>query len=235
MESDDDSLLSPTSSASSFDEDDVNVRVAPNWCAYRHFIESRGTRLDTCADVKRWYQEYWENLSSQGFKVTKDLPGYTRACSYSDENELCKDAGLVSNLPSVLLRTDRSALQPDNLFRGTHCATGKKVVIKAVHIYSREYDAVRRLSSPPLRHHPMNHTIREHLLNVVLFKPVTNAIIAILDLIDVPADNLGFIVMEEWSPQLVSDVPCTLRLFLGAIRQCIEVRSFSPLEPSRVR
>ncbi len=96
MESDNDSLLSPTSSASSFDEDDVNVRMAPNWCAYRHLIESRGTRLDTCADVKRWYQEYWENLSSQGYKVTKDLPGYTRACSYPDENELCKDAGLVS-------------------------------------------------------------------------------------------------------------------------------------------
>lgn len=52
--------------------------------------------------------------------------------------------------------------------------------------------------------------------------------IAILDLIDVPGDHLGFIVMEEWSPQLVSDVPCTLRLFLGAIRQCIEVRTFSP-------
>ncbi|KAJ3559114.1 hypothetical protein NM688_g541 [Phlebia brevispora] len=193
MESDDESLLSPTSSTSSFDEDDVNVRMAPNWCAYRQLIESRGTRLDTCADVKQWYQDYWESLIAQGCKVTRDLPGYTRACSYSDENELCKDAGL-----------------PDNLFRGTHCATGKKVVIKAVHIYSREYDTVRYLSSPPLRNHPMNHTI------------------PILDLIDDAANNLGFIVMEEWSPQLVSDVPRTLRLFLGAIRQCIEVRSFSP-------
>lgn len=63
--------------------------------------------------------------------------------------------------PLDLLRTDRSALQPDNLFRGTHCATGKKVVIKAVHLYSREYEAVRYLSSPPLRDDPMNHTIRK--------------------------------------------------------------------------
>lgn len=100
MESDDESLLSPASSTSSFDEDDVNVRVAPNWCAYRHLIERRGTRLDTCADVKRWYQDYWENMTSQGYKVSKDLPGYARACSLSDENELCKDAGLVSVLSS---------------------------------------------------------------------------------------------------------------------------------------
>ena len=99
MESDDESVLSPASSTTSFDEDDVNTKVAPNWCAYRLVIERRGTRLDTCADVKRWYQDYWASLSSQGYKVTKDLPGYARACSIGDENELCKDAGLVSVLP----------------------------------------------------------------------------------------------------------------------------------------
>ena len=93
MESDDESLLSSTSS---LDEEDVNVRVAPNWCAYRNTIERRGTRLDTCADVKQWYQKYWDGLSAHGQDVTHDLPGYTRACSIKDENELCKDAGLVS-------------------------------------------------------------------------------------------------------------------------------------------
>ncbi len=98
MESDDESLLSPCSSTTSFDEDDANVRVAPNWCAYRCLIGSRGFRLDTCGDVKQWYQEYWESLSSQGHNVTKDLPGYKRACSINDENELCKDAGLVGHL-----------------------------------------------------------------------------------------------------------------------------------------
>ena len=46
---------------------------------------------------------------------------------------------------------------------------------------------------------------------------------AILDLIEVPKDNIAFIVMEEWSSQLVSATPCTLGLFLDALRQCIEV------------
>ena len=46
---------------------------------------------------------------------------------------------------------------------------------------------------------------------------------AILDLIEVPKDNLAFIVMEEWSSQLVAATPCNLGLFLDALRQCIEV------------
>ena len=44
------------------------------------------------------------------------------------------------------------------------------------------------------------------------------------DLIQVPADCLVFIVMEEWYPQFLYEIPGTLRLFLGALRQCIEVR-----------
>ena len=95
MESDDESLLSSATSTSTLDDDDVNVRIAPNWCAYRHTIERRGFRLDTCRDVKQWYQTYWEGLRAEGHSVTHDLPGYTRACSIGDENELCKDAGLV--------------------------------------------------------------------------------------------------------------------------------------------
>ncbi len=79
----------------------------------------------------------------------------------------------------------------------------------------------------------MNHLIREsqsrHAWNIFTY---ANTTLAILGLIEVPEDNLAFIVMEEWSPQLVSDVPCTLRNFFGAIRQCIEVRSFSPSSPN---
>lgn len=104
MESDDESLLSSASSTASLDDDDVNSRKAPNWCAYRHLLDRRGYRLDTCRDVKQWYQKYWEGMLAQGYDVTRDLPGYTRACSIKDENELCKDAGLVSPccLTSVL-------------------------------------------------------------------------------------------------------------------------------------
>ena len=38
---------------------------------------------------------------------------------------------------------------------------GKKVVVKAVHLCSREYDVIRLLSTPPLLYEAMNHTIRE--------------------------------------------------------------------------
>lgn len=37
---------------------------------------------------------------------------------------------------------------------------GVKVIIKAVHLRSREYDVVKYLSSPPLRKDPRNHLIR---------------------------------------------------------------------------
>ncbi len=92
--SDDDS--DDNASQSSLDEDDVNRRMTPNWCAYRTIIEARGFRLDTCKDVKQWYQEYWALQASQGRAITKELPGYLRACRGQDENELCRDDGLVS-------------------------------------------------------------------------------------------------------------------------------------------
>jgi hypothetical protein len=47
---------------------------------------------------------------------------------------------------------------------------------------------------------------------------------AILDFVEIIKDNVVFIVMEEWSPQLITDPPCCLKGFLGALRQCIEVR-----------
>ncbi|KAI0374986.1 kinase-like protein [Pilatotrama ljubarskyi] len=182
---------SSSTSESSVDEDSINKRVSPYWCAYRCIIESRGFRLDTCKDVKQWYHEYWASLDSQGHPVSKDLPGYIRACRGQDDNELCRDDGL-----------------PERLFRGTQCSTGAKVVIKAVHLHSREYDVIRHLSSPSVRNHPMNHCI------------------PVVDLIEVPKDKLAFIVMEEWSSQLISHTPCNLGLFLNALRQCIEHIAF---------
>ncbi|KAH9952227.1 kinase-like domain-containing protein [Amylocystis lapponica] len=176
-----------STSSSSFDEEEVNRRMRPTWCRYRDVIGHRGFRLDTCRDVKEFYRQYLQNTTLEGKGSLLDLPGYARARTLTDENALCRDAGL-----------------PDHLFRGTRCATNEKVVIKAVHLRSREYDVVRYISSPPLRDHSMNHCI------------------PVLDLIEVPDDNIAFIVMEEWWPHLdaISDIP--VPVFLCALRQCIE-------------
>lgn len=96
-ESDSESMTSACSS-SSIDEDEVNVRIAPAWCSYRDVIGNRGFRLDTCRDVKQYYQRRWDWMMSQGWHVTKDSPGYVRACNGGDDDELCRDAGLVSVL-----------------------------------------------------------------------------------------------------------------------------------------
>ncbi|KAJ7285802.1 kinase-like protein [Mycena rebaudengoi] len=177
---------SPCSTDSSFededDDDEVNSRVRPIWAQYRTALKLRGFRLDTVEDAKAFY-----NCSS-----TRQMPD-SFWTEYSDhvDDALCPDAGL-----------------PDNLFRGTRVQDGIKVVIKAVHLRSREYDVVRFLSTPPLRDDPMNHCI------------------PVLDLIELPEEKptpLAFIVMEQWSSQLIDeDVPCCLGLFIKAIRQCIE-------------
>lgn len=93
-DSDTDSVLS-SSSASSFDEDAVNGRIVPDWCAFRHIIESRGFRLDTFRDVKQYYQHYCETLGSLDPETAHELPGYARACRGLNDNDLCKDLGLV--------------------------------------------------------------------------------------------------------------------------------------------
>ena len=114
--------------------------------------------------------------------------------------------------------------QPDRLFRGTQCSTGLKVVIKAVHVDSREHHIIRYLSCPTLRNHPFNHCIREcvdrsgHELAFTCF-PLP----AVLALIECPEDRMVFIVMEEWSSQLTTSTPCNLGRFFSALRQCIEV------------
>lgn len=57
---------------------------------------------------------------------------------------------------------------------------------------------------------------------------------AVVDLIELGVDNIAFIVMEEWSSQLIpDDGPCCLGLFFTALRQCIEVGCSSPFSKYR--
>ncbi|KAL9715176.1 hypothetical protein Ac2012v2_001837 [Leucoagaricus gongylophorus] len=180
-DSDYDSDSSHSPSESSFDEEEVNQRVSPFWPQYRALIHSRGFRLDTVRDVKGFYIE-----NQQYGHLPRPIPdGIDREMG---DDALCPDQGL-----------------PTNLFRGVRIKDGMRVVVKAVHIYSREYDIVRILSRGPQRGDPRNHTI------------------PVVDLIELGVDNIAFIVMEEWSSQLIpDDGPCCLGLFFTALRQCIE-------------
>ncbi|KAK0450906.1 kinase-like domain-containing protein [Armillaria borealis] len=189
--------MSPASSSSSMDEEDVNCRVSPHWPDYRNLLFSKGFRLDTVRDVKQYYRDHFADGVNR-------LPSSTRARLSHGDDALCPDAGLR-----------------DNLFRGTCIRSGTKVVIKAVHCRSRELEVIRFLSTSPIREHQMNHCIRAFKDPVLVPRLMQPA--AVLDLVVVPDDDLAFIVMEEWSSQLIADGgPCCLRLFLGALRQCIE-------------
>ncbi|KAI0054101.1 hypothetical protein FA95DRAFT_1480565 [Auriscalpium vulgare] len=174
-------IASPTSPASSAsdDDDDVNYRLTPNWDRYRGLLERCGFHLDTVNDVKRFYEHRMED-SPRPF-------GYYHERLFRDGTALCKDPGL-----------------PDNLFRGCRLRDGLHIVVKAVHIRSREYDITRFLSSSQLRSNSMNHCI------------------PVLDFIEVPGDAIVFIVMEEWSSELFPETPCCMKAFLSAIRSCIE-------------
>ncbi|KAJ6502513.1 kinase-like domain-containing protein [Mycena sanguinolenta] len=151
--------------------------MRPHWPSFRALLKLRGFRLDTVGDAVAFYR-----CSADG-----RIPDYFWIRHSGDVHDaLCPDAGL-----------------PDNLFRGTRTCDGTKVVVKAVHLRSREFAVIRFLST--LRDDPMNHCI------------------PVLDLIEVEEEELGFIVMEQWSSQLIDDeVPCCLGLFLAALRQCIE-------------
>lgn len=92
---DSDSSLS-SCSESSFDEEEVNRRVFPYWPKYRTLIRSRGFRLDTIRDVKRFYQECSEH--GQTFKAVP-----AGIDTELGEEALCPDEGLVS--PSLSLTT----------------------------------------------------------------------------------------------------------------------------------
>jgi hypothetical protein len=77
------------------DEDEHNLRAAPHWQTYRHLFESHGYHLDTCKDVRQFYLRYWETRNIQ--QSIRSCAGYNSACREDrDENELCKDEGLVS-------------------------------------------------------------------------------------------------------------------------------------------
>ncbi|KLO13524.1 hypothetical protein SCHPADRAFT_904108 [Schizopora paradoxa] len=183
---------------SSEDDEDYNKRVkAPCWEAHRRLLERRGFRLDTYRDVKSFYERYWADKDDHRCSDTysRSCPaGYMRACrggreGREGEDGLCRDAGL-----------------PENLFRGTRVKDGAPIVVKAVHIRSRELSLMRKLSSPPLRSDPTNHTI------------------PVYDFIEVPEHDLALIVEAEWSPEVIIPgcTTCTLRDFLRGIRACIE-------------
>ena len=77
------------------DEDDHNHRVVPHWQSYRHLLESHGYHLDTCKDVRQFYLKYWESRNIK--QSVESCAGYRSACREGrDEDELCKDEGLVS-------------------------------------------------------------------------------------------------------------------------------------------
>ncbi|KAJ7774858.1 kinase-like domain-containing protein [Mycena metata] len=167
----------------SLDEDEANSRVRPHWPHYRATLKLHGFRLDTVEDAKAFYR-----CSADG-----RIPEFFLLKHAGDaDDDLCPDPGL-----------------PDNLFRGTRTSDGTKIMLKAVHLQSREFAVIRFLSSPPLRDDPMNHCI------------------PVLDLVEVEEDNIAFIIMEQWSSQLIADEgPCTLGLFFAALRQCIEHGAF---------
>jgi len=163
----------------------MNCRMKPSWPKYQATFKQRGFQLDTFKDVKLFY-----NQSNQSNRLASQKILYQ---DIQDDDSLCPDAGLL-----------------DNLFRGTRISDGRRVMVKAVHPGSREYDIIWTLSRPPLRDDPMNHTI------------------PVLDLFKISNDDIAFIVMEEWSSQLITSAgpPCCLKSFLAALRQCIEHAAF---------
>ncbi|PPQ83325.1 hypothetical protein CVT25_003964 [Psilocybe cyanescens] len=182
-----DSPPSPSSSDSSVDEEELNRRVKPFWPKYQATFRSRGFHLDTVRDVMLFYKQ-------QAAKAGPSTPRrpFCSQAEFQGDDALCPDAGL-----------------PDNLFRGIRISDSKRVVVKAVHAGSREYSIVYKLSQPPFRNDPMNHTI------------------PVLDQFKIPEDDMAFIVMEEWSSNLIASLgPCCMPRFLSALRQCIEHAAF---------
>ena len=79
------------------DEDDYNLRVVPNWPVYCRLFESYGYHLDTYKDVRQFYLRYWETRNIQ--QNIQSCAGYRSACGEDrNDNDLCKDEGLVSLL-----------------------------------------------------------------------------------------------------------------------------------------
>jgi len=158
--------------------------------------------------IPHW-SKYRDLITSQGYRLdtVRDVKEHYQRHGIATEN-CAVDSYLSGYLRACAGRDDDALCKdpglPENLFRATCCKTGMKLMIKAVNRLSREVQNVRYMSSLPLRQDPMNHCI------------------PIVDMIDVPADGKCFIVMEEWSSQLLPEIPSTLREFLSAIHQCIE-------------
>lgn len=93
-DSDCDSDCSSSCSEFSFDEEETNQRISPYWPKYRSLIYSRGFRLDTIRDVKRFYQN-----CGQSPRATLSGIDMERG-----EEALCPDEGLVSCLECTFLK-----------------------------------------------------------------------------------------------------------------------------------
>ncbi|KAF8964711.1 kinase-like domain-containing protein [Flammula alnicola] len=161
--------------------------------------------------LKPFWPKYQYNLRSRGFRLetVRDVKIFYSQREHSLDPYW--SSPYYSNRPDF---QDEDALCPDagipdNLFRGIRLSDSKRVVVKAVHAKSREYSVICALSRSPLRDDPMNHSI------------------PVLDLFELPDDDIAFIVMEEWSSQLItSSGPCCFNLFLSALHQCIEHIAF---------
>ncbi|KAF4615322.1 hypothetical protein D9613_003077 [Agrocybe pediades] len=182
----------------------------------RDDVPASPTSSDSSIDeeeVNRRARPYWPKyrsiLKSRGFRLdtVRDVKllygsiGRTSSTgAYVDGNEDLQDENALC--PDAGL--------PDNLFRGTRISDSKRVVFKAVHAGSREFSIIRTLSQPPMVYDQMNHTI------------------PVVDLFEIPKDDIAFIVMEEWSSNLVasSGAPCCITCFLSALRQMIEHIAF---------
>ena len=79
------SFPSPLSD-SSYDDEEVNLRIRPHWPAYRNLLKLRGYRLETVGDAKQYYKRRQDTASEQ----------FLHSCRGLEDDALCPDAGLVS-------------------------------------------------------------------------------------------------------------------------------------------
>jgi len=125
------------------DEDEHNVRVAPHWEAYRHLFESHGYHLDTCKDVRQFYLRYWETRNIQ--QSIQSCAGYNSACREDrDDNELCKDEGLVSRSPSLLLLS----LSVDSRSIGLLPMINRSYILSGLRQWETDYNSISGVCSP---------------------------------------------------------------------------------------
>ena len=81
-------------SSSVFEEDMEqvdNARRHPDWQGLRSLLKLRGCCLDTAADVRHFYEKYWQDNPGSENKSCRE---YQRACSLPP-SALCRDPGLV--------------------------------------------------------------------------------------------------------------------------------------------